>query len=501
MTQQSKISKNIIANVAGRIWAFLSIFLFVPIYIKLMGVEAYGVITFYTVLLTFLAFADAGFSATLNREFARESPFDNYKKNLLVTFEKIYIALALIVIIGTWIFAEQIARSFMDAKDISLEQLTYYVRLMGISIGLYFFSTLYQGGLMGLQQQVKANVLSISYNATKAGLVIVPLFFCPTLELYFYWQIGVTLMYLVVNRFFVAKVLGGLKIAKTHFEYVKPIWRYTVGMMALAIVYAANTQIDKLTVGSLLPLSDFGYYFMASSVSQVSLLLATPIGMAIFPELSRLVSVSDKDRISELFKRFSYIIATIVSIVVFVLFAYCYDYIAIWQHDAQIAAYITPATRVLLIGFLFMGLQLMPYYLALANGYTRINVVLGLCSIGFIIPSMDYFVTHYGFIGASYPWLMINSVIALILAAVVIRKFLRGWFVNWLFTNTLLPIMATAIVTAGLWFGSTFLQQGFYTLIYGAIIGLISLFANLRIYIYLYPDIKNNNIYKKIFRK
>ena len=51
---------------------------FTPLYLKLLGVEAYGLIGFYSTLLAMLAFADMGFTATLTREIAR---FDKNKKD------------------------------------------------------------------------------------------------------------------------------------------------------------------------------------------------------------------------------------------------------------------------------------------------------------------------------------------------------------------------------------------------------------------------------------
>ena len=59
-----------------------------------------------------------------------------------------------------------------------------------------------------------------------------------------------------------------LSTAKPHFEYMKSVWRYTAGMILMAVIYAANTQIDKLAVGSLLSLTNFGYYFLAATVGQ-----------------------------------------------------------------------------------------------------------------------------------------------------------------------------------------------------------------------------------------
>ena len=67
------MKKNIAANYVGRAWGFISVYLFVPLYLKFLGIEAYGLVGFYSTLLGVLAFADIGSTATFKREIARLS--------------------------------------------------------------------------------------------------------------------------------------------------------------------------------------------------------------------------------------------------------------------------------------------------------------------------------------------------------------------------------------------------------------------------------------------
>jgi O-antigen/teichoic acid export membrane protein len=92
------VKRNIIANATGRFWSIVSVYLFVPLYIKYLGIEAYGVIGFYAVLQGILFLADAGLSATLNRELARLSSLPDRAKemrDLVRTIEVLYWAIAI----------------------------------------------------------------------------------------------------------------------------------------------------------------------------------------------------------------------------------------------------------------------------------------------------------------------------------------------------------------------------------------------------------------------
>jgi O-antigen/teichoic acid export membrane protein len=45
------IRRNIVANMIGRAWGVLSVYLFIPLYLKFLGIEAFGLVGFYSTLL------------------------------------------------------------------------------------------------------------------------------------------------------------------------------------------------------------------------------------------------------------------------------------------------------------------------------------------------------------------------------------------------------------------------------------------------------------------
>ena len=63
----SVIKQNIIANFGGKAWQALMSLAFVPLYIKFMGIESYGLVGIFTSLLALFGLLDMGLSTTLNR--------------------------------------------------------------------------------------------------------------------------------------------------------------------------------------------------------------------------------------------------------------------------------------------------------------------------------------------------------------------------------------------------------------------------------------------------
>jgi len=92
-----KIRVNILSNFASSAWNTALSLVFVPLYIGLMGVEAYGLVGFYAMLQGLTACLDFGLSTTINREMAKSS-VGNVKPenvlNLVRTLEVVYWLLA-----------------------------------------------------------------------------------------------------------------------------------------------------------------------------------------------------------------------------------------------------------------------------------------------------------------------------------------------------------------------------------------------------------------------
>ena len=67
------LGRNLAAGVASTAWTAIVTICTVPIYLHYLGVEAYGLIGFYTALQGVFAVLDLGLSQSMNREVARAS--------------------------------------------------------------------------------------------------------------------------------------------------------------------------------------------------------------------------------------------------------------------------------------------------------------------------------------------------------------------------------------------------------------------------------------------
>ena len=173
-----RTSTNITFNFLSKIWGFLSLYMFSRIFLNLLGIDLYGVISFYTLFFGTASFIDAGLSATINREFAKTHT-DYYLKRLLLFFERLFLLLCVILIFLIIIFSEKISMHWLSANTLPTAALASYVRLMGIAVGTQLMSSLYFGALMGRQLQVRANSIQIMVSIARTLGGVLLLYVCP----------------------------------------------------------------------------------------------------------------------------------------------------------------------------------------------------------------------------------------------------------------------------------------------------------------------------------
>ena len=112
---------------------------------------------------------------------------------------------------------------------------------------------------MGLQKQVLANSLLIGYGILRSGIILIPLYFFPSLLTFFSWQIGVTIIYFVFLRILVKNEVQTEAKAVFSKSILTDVWRFAAGMMIMSFLSATLIQADKLVVSKLFNLSEFGF--------------------------------------------------------------------------------------------------------------------------------------------------------------------------------------------------------------------------------------------------
>ena len=451
------MTTNILANVVGRAWGVISVYLFVPVYLKFLGIEAYGLVGFYSLLIGVVAFADAGFTATLNREMARLSVLDDTGREmgaLLRTYEILYGLISLMLSLAIWFTAPIIAARWLRSNTLGAGDIIASIRLMGLAVAFQLPAGLYIGGLMGLQRQIVTNLLQMSWSLLRGlGAVFVLWLLSPTIQAFLLWQLVSNVVYCYGARSLLWRSLS-CQDFQPAFEWVvvRKTWRYAAGMAGMAGISILLTQVDKVIVSKTLSLEIFGFYTLASTVAMAPLMLASPIGAAVSPRFTGLVAKGDRAGLISLYHNTCALVAVAVIPAGLTLALFAADFILAWTGSGAAAARAGFVAALLLAGQLMQAVAIVPYYVALAHGDVRLYLYIGILSVVALTPLMIILIAKVGIVGAGLSWLIMNVCTLPFYLFFIHKRFLAGELRRWYMRDIGLPLVATLpCVLVGRW--------------------------------------------------
>ena len=460
----SLVERNIAANFVGKFWTFLLGIIFVPIYLKVLGVESYGLIVFFAALQSVLNLLDLGLSTTINRELARLSADPDTairQRNLTRTLEIIYWLISAITGLIVVLIAPLLANNWIVAQNISTDSLKTLIIIMGIATALNFPLSLYYGGLIGLQKQVLLNVFDVcAWTFRGVGAVIVITLFYPTVYAFFVWQAVTYLFQTVIVAcilwHFLPKVNVPTRFQKELFFEILP---FTTGVATSGVLATILAYSDKIVLSKLITLENFAYYGIASSVASIAIFAVSPVYTAVFPRISQLVANREEDSLRNFYHACCQFVSTTVLPVAAVITLFASEIIQVWIRDPTITANTHLIVGILTVGSALNAVLWMPTALQLANGWTRLIIITSLISVILLVPLLIVLTIKYGMIGAASVWVILNLGSFLIVPQYMHKRLLKGELKRWYSKDVGYPFVG-AFTVAILWRIALSWQEG-----------------------------------------
>lgn len=443
----ASLSCNIVANYVGKTWSALLGILLIPVYIKFMGIEAYGLVGFFMTLSSVLGILDLGIGSTMNRELARRSVGDGSngsQRDLVRTLELIYWGIAMLAGAIVVVFAPFIANTWIKSQQLNSEIILKAIQLMGISVALQFPMSLYQGGLMGMQKQVLVNAILVITGTLRGGGAILMLWLIsPTIQVFFAWQVVMSIIgsfaFLIAIWSNLPKSAGRARFRR---HIICDVWRYAAAISANAIIGIILTQLDKVILSKVLSLKMFAYYSIAATAASAIWMVIVPFNTAVFPHLVQIHVLDRKEELKNSFHRFSQILSLILMPICAILIVFSKEILFIWMHDLSVVENSHLVVSLLVFGTMLNGIASLPANSATAFGWPMLTTYTNIIQTLFIIPLIIGMVYWLQSVGAAIAWVILNSTYVLFMAPLFFNRFLREEQKSWYLQDILVPALA-----------------------------------------------------------
>lgn len=442
---------NVIASYTSQIYIIIISIAILPLYIKYMGAEAYGLVGFFAMLQGLFNLLDFGLTPTISRQTAQYNAGIGTALNFRQLFRALSLIFVVIAIVGggiLFLLDNYIASHWLKLENLSIKDVLFCLQVMAICVALRWMAGLYRGVISGFEQIVWLSVVnSVIATLRFPGVLLYMYYFGFTIKSFFVFQLIIALfeflILLIKNYLLLPKQSAGYSIGWS-IEPVKPLLGFALTIAFTSSVWVLFTQLDKFVLSGILPLADYGYFTLAVLVAGGVLQLSAPISAPIMPRMARLDAEQQYEQMRQVYLNATQFIAVIVVSAGIVLAGVAKPVLYAWTGDISLAEQAGPVLSLYALGNALLALTAFPYYLQYAKGNLKYHLIGSIVSLIILIPAVVWAASNYGAIGAGWVWFLMQLSYLVLWVSYVHAKLEPNINVKWF--KTFLPSLITVSI-------------------------------------------------------
>ncbi len=458
--QAKSVKRNILANVFGGGWGLLLSLVTVPIQLRILGAEAYGLVGLIASLQVILVILDFGLTTTVIHEVASDTSADRQtSRELVQTSATVYWIIAALVGAAFALGSDWIARHWLKLDALQPEYAATSLRIMALYVTLTWPITLYASAITGLQRLETVNLIKGVMAAVSQVGGIAVLFLTRELQNYLWWITLSSLINVGLHALVCQHYLPGLRLGlRLSRAVIRRIWNFAFDMNLVSTASILYTQSDKLLISTLLPLRMLGYYNVAYKLMSGISLIPGTIASAALPTLSAYSGQGNREQVNRHYNTITQLIVYLIAAPVFVSMFFGRDFLLLWTTpDAAENAYRPLA--MLTFGTLLSATVSVCYMLLVATQRTRLLLKIYLFGLPLYFVYLYGGIALFGLVGAALAWVLLSVYLILTMLVLAQRRIVGESTLIWLNRNltpfVLLGVgiffMARALVTLQNW--------------------------------------------------
>jgi O-antigen/teichoic acid export membrane protein len=435
------MARNTIWQVVGQLLPLFIAAVSIPLLLKCIGVDRFGVLTLAWALVGYFSLFDLGLGRALTKVVSdRLAAGKNHEVAAASwTALSMMAAVGLIFTVAIWLRCEWIARSLMKVPPALLGETMRSLYPLALSIPVITVTT----GLRGiLEAQHRFGMVNVVRAVMGAFSFLGPLtaaFFSPSL----FPLIAV----LVVGRIVAAAVhlvlcLHTTPSLKEGFFFDRGVLRELMStgswITVSNLVGPLMVYTDRFVISALLSVSVVAYYTTPFELVTKLWLVPTAIAGVLFPAFAAL-AVIDRSKLERTYSRGVRACFLLLMPVVFLVFLFAPEGLHLWLGPV-FAAKSTVILRWLAVGVLINSLGQVPYVLLQAVNRPDIPGKIHLVEIPLYLGAMVLGIKQFGLAGAAAVWAM-----RLILETAALAFFARKTLVPHALTLRFVAILALTV--------------------------------------------------------
>lgn len=410
---RSRLTWNLGANYGGAAINALVPLLAIPVLIRMLGPELWGLVAFVNLMVVLMMMLNVGISQALVREFAHrwtcEADDRVRAASLLRGYEGLYWAVAIVVGACVLPFTPWIADIWLNTSP-EVEEMARYSVVFAI---LLFVGTLpatvYRGTLLAIQEHVLFNVIRSTAVIAKVGLGVLAVQQTGSVLGYLTFFVGVSFLETLALAVAAWRFMPFRRRAIAfHLREVQVTLKFSITMTILVMMGVATTQIDRLFVSVLMPVEDLGVYSIAVSLAFGVLQITYPLFTSVMPILVAIGTDSHRR-----LRAIRNLLATVLAMVVGLGGLYAFAgtaALSFWLSDPSLAQAVKQPLTWLLVGAALNTVYNVGYMNWVSLGQTRWILWVNLLSLSVTTAVLPAAISAWGLVGAASAFVIVNVI-------------------------------------------------------------------------------------------
>jgi O-antigen/teichoic acid export membrane protein len=430
---------NIFANYLSQLYVSIVGILILPLYIKYMGAEAYGLVGFFTMLQSWFALLDLGLTPTIARETARFHGGSisalNYRQ-LYRALSTIFVAVAIAGGSVLWIISDLISYKWLKVDTLDINVVIISVKIMAISVALRWLGGLYRGVISGFERLVWLSFFNTAIATLRFPAVFATMWlygFTP--DVFFWHQLFVSFLELICLFLMSCSLKPAIALGDKIGWSLKPVGdvvKFALTISFTSSVWVLITQTDKMILSGILDLKEYGIFTLAVLVASGIMILSAPVSTVIMPHMVRLNSEGNRDEMLRVYRNATQLVSVIAGSASLTLALLSEQLLYAWTGDRAIAVKASQILSLYALGNGILAVSAFPYYLQYAIGNLRYHLIGNLITLITLIPAIVWASSVYGGVGAGWAWLIINSMYLVFWVGFVHKNLVPNLHISWL---------------------------------------------------------------------
>jgi len=443
------LRRNVLANVLGGSWAALLALILIPVQVRILGVEAYGLLAFLASTQVLFSIFDLGLSPTMTREVAKDVSADLAPtRDLVRSLSAVYWPIGIVLGAAMFASAGWLATHWLHLGSLPIDRAAAAIRFGAVAILLRWPVSLYSGVLAGRQRfdQLSALKAAVATVTALGGLAV--LLVTRDLLAYMAWTALAAAIevggYVALLTRVVPDLIGP---PSTRVMFDRVVWAFAAGMGAITLLAMVLSQSDRILISKILPIEVLGYYALAYNLVFGLSLVQTLVQSALFPAFVKFNAAQALDDLRERYGTATQAFMYVYNLPIWLFVFFGHDLLSAITSRST-ADHAAPILAVLAIGFLFNAATALSYTVSTASGNTWLPIRVNVAAVVGYVPLLIFLTVRWGGVGAAVAWLALNLYYLPTMLREVHRRILGIDSLKWMRWN-FLPFVGAGILVFG----------------------------------------------------